>query len=41
MVGNHLESVMVEACLTATLTREAEAKAGHSDPVFLCGIDIA
>ena len=41
LVGNQPVSAMAQACLTARLTSQAEAKAGHSDPVFLRGRDIA
>ena len=35
-VGNRSLSAMAEACLTARLTRRAETKVGHSDPVVPC-----
>jgi Family of unknown function (DUF6467) len=40
-VGNRAESTMGKACLTASPTRRAGAKAGHSDPVVLYGRAIA
>lgn len=40
-VGHREVSAMVEASLTARLTRRAGAKAGHSDPVVLNGRAIA
>ena len=41
MVGNHAVSVMAQASLTASLTRRAGTKVGHSDPVVLNGRAIA
>ena len=40
-VGNRASSAKVEECLTASLTRRAEAKAGLSDPVVARGSAIA
>ena len=40
-VGNRSLSAMAEACLTASLTRRAETKVGHSDPVVPRGRAIA
>src|SRR6516225_11862091 len=40
-VGHRTDSAMAQACLTASLTRRAGAKAGHSDPVVLYGRAIA
>src|SRR3989338_2428097 len=40
-VGNRADSAMAKACLTARLTRRADAKAGPSDPVVLYGRAIA
>ena len=40
-VGYRTHSAMAQACLTASLTRRAGAKAGHSDPVVLYGRAIA
>ena len=40
-VGNRSLSAMAEACLTASLTRRAETKVGHSDPVVPSGRAIA
>ena len=40
-VGYRAECAMAQACLTASLTRRAGAKAGHSDPVVLNGRAIA
>ena len=40
-VGNRAECAMAEACLTARVTAQAGAKAGHSDPVALHGRAIA
>ena len=40
-VGHRAMSIMVEVRLTARQTRRAGAKAGHSDPVVLCGRAIA
>jgi hypothetical protein len=40
-VGYRIDSAMAQACLTASLTRRAGAKAGHSDPVVLNGRAIA
>ena len=40
-VGYRAECAMAQACLTASLTRRAGAKAGHSDPVVLYGRAIA
>ena len=41
MYGNHVWSAMAQASLTARLTSQADAKAGHSDPVILNGRVIA
>ena len=41
LVGNQLLSAMAKACLTASLTRRAETKVGHSDPVVPRGRAIA
>ena len=40
-VGHRTDSAMAKAGLTASLTRRAGAKAGHSDPVVLYGRAIA
>ena len=40
-VGNRSLSAMAEASLTARLTRRAESKDGHSDPVVPSGRAIA
>ena len=40
-VGYRAECAMAQACLTASLTRRAGAKAGPSDPVVLNGRAIA
>ncbi len=40
-VGHRANSAMAKACLTARLTSQADAKAGHSDPVVLYGRAIA
>ena len=40
-VGHRAMSIMVKVRLTARHTRRAGAKAGHSDPVVLCGRAIA
>jgi hypothetical protein len=40
-VGNRSLSAMAEARLTASLTRRAETKVGHSDPVVPSGWAIA
>jgi len=34
-------SVMTKICLTVRLTNQTVTKVGHSDPVFLCGKNIA
>jgi hypothetical protein len=34
VVGNHSLHIMVNACLTARRTCQAETKVGHSDPVI-------
>ena len=41
LVGNQLLSAMAQARLTARLTRRAETKVGHSDPVVPRGRAIA
>ena len=41
VVGNHVSSARVKVCLTARLIGQADAKAGLSDPVVLCGKAIA
>ena len=41
LVGNQEVSVMAQASLTASLTRRAGTKVGHSDPVVLNGRAIA
>ena len=41
LVGNQPSSAMAEASLTARLTRRAESKDGHSDPVVPSGRAIA
>jgi hypothetical protein len=41
MVGNHEVSVMAQASLTASLTRRAGTKVGHSDPAILYGRVVA
>ena len=40
-VGNRAKSAKVKVCLTASQTRQADAKAGLSDPVVACGSAIA
>ena len=40
-VGYRTDSAMAQGSLTASLTRRAGAKAGHSDPVVLNGRAIA
>ena len=40
-VGNRAGRAMTKACLTARVTAQAGAKAGHSDPVALHGRAIA
>jgi hypothetical protein len=40
-VGHRAVCAMAKACLTARLTSQAGAKAGHSDPVVLYGRAIA
>ncbi len=40
-VGNRAGRAMAKACLTARVTAQADAKAGHSDPVALYGRAIA
>ena len=40
-VGYRAECAMAQACLTASLTRRAGAKAGHSDPAVACGSAVA
>src|SRR5213080_469169 len=40
-VGHRTDSAMAQEGLTASLTRRAGAKAGHSDPVVLYGRAIA
>ena len=40
-VGNRAKSAKVEGCLTASQTRQADAKAGLSDPVVARGSAIA
>ena len=40
-VGHRTDSAMAQGSLTASLTRRAGAKAGHSDPVVLYGRAIA
>ena len=40
-VGHRADSAMAKACLTASLTRRAGTKVGHSDPVVLNGRAIA
>src|SRR5438046_8663180 len=40
-VGHRTDSAMAQGSLTASLTRRAGAKAGHSDPVVLNGRAIA
>ena len=39
--GNHPQSVMAQARLTARPTRRAETKVGHSDPTAPCGRAVA
>ena len=41
VVGNHASSAKVKGCLTVRLIGRADAKAGLSDPVVLCGKAIA
>ena len=41
MVGNHASSARAQEGLTASLIRQADAKAGSSDPVVPCGRAIA
>ena len=41
LVGNQLLSAMAQARLTVRLTRRAETKVGHSDPVVPRGRAIA
>ena len=41
MVGNHSQSVKAQGSLTARLTGQAGAKAGHSDPAITCGSVVA
>ncbi len=40
-VRNRIDSAMAKGCLTARGTSQADAKAGHSDPVVLYGRAIA
>ena len=40
-VGHRADSAMAKACLTASPTRRADTKVGHSDPVALHGRAIA
>ena len=40
-VGNRASSAMVEACLTAIETSQADTKVGHSDPAVACGSAVA
>ena len=40
-VGNRAQSAKAEGSLTASQTRRAGTKVGHSDPVVLCGRAIA
>ena len=37
LVGNQVESAMVQACLTVRLTSRTGTKVGHSDPGAPCG----
>ena len=39
--GNRAKSAMAQGCLTVRPTGRSGAKAGHSDPVILCGRVIA
>ena len=39
--GNRAQSAMAQGCLTVRPTSRPGAKAGHSDPVVLCGLAIA
>ena len=39
--GNRAESAMAQGRLTVRQTSRSGAKAGHSDPVVLCGLAIA
>ena len=41
MVGNHVESIKVEECLTERQIGQSDAKAGLSDPVIPSGRVIA
>ena len=40
-VSNRTSSARVEVCLTASRTRQADAKAGPSDPAVACGSAVA
>ena len=40
-LGNRAQSVMAQGCLTVRLTSRADAKAGLSDPMVVCGNAIA
>ena len=41
LVGNQASSAMAQGSLTARQTRQAGAKAGHSDPAVACGSAVA
>ena len=41
LVGNQPSSAMTQGSLTARLTGQAGAKAGHSDPAITCGSVVA
>ena len=41
LVGNQASSAMTQGSLTARQTRQAGAKAGHSDPAVACGSAVA
>ena len=41
LVGNQASSAMAQGSLTARHTRQAGAKAGHSDPAVACGSAVA
>ena len=41
LVGNQPSSAMAQGSLTARQTRQADAKAGHSDPAIACGSVVA
>ena len=41
LVGNQVSSASAQGSLTARLTGQAGAKAGHSDPAIACGSVVA